>query len=433
MQTLYTFQRRIGSSLRSFFWPSDIPQRNIRNVLIDGFGVGLVNGVATFLSIFLVRLNASSLMVGLLTSLPALAGMVLTIFIGQLLERQRNIVPWYSASRVLVFLSYALMGVAPFFFPLDMIPIVIIILWAFATVPQIVLNVAFTVVMGAVAGPDKRYYLMSRRWSILGASTAISVALCGWLLDTITFPLNYQIVFIASFAAGLLSFAFSRQISIPDNEPVAKPQGGRRSPRQHLNDTLALLRGNGSYNRFIGSQFLFRLGLGIGIPLFPIYWVRDLQASDSWVGIINTVSNAVLLIAYFIWSSVSERRGPGIVLRICVFGMALYPLVTGLTHTTGPLPLYAGVANLFSAGIDLVLFDILLSTCPKSHTATYVALYQMTNSVATFFGPMIGTTIGDMFGYSAALIFAALVRFAGLGLFVLFQVGNEPKPEPSAA
>ena len=56
------------------------------------------------------------------------------------------------------------------------------------------------------------------------------------------------------------------------------------------------------------SQFVFRCGMTLALPLFPLYWVRELHASDSWIGIINTVNNGVLLVAYFLWSAVSRRR-----------------------------------------------------------------------------------------------------------------------------
>lgn len=421
-----SFQRQSVNLFRWVFAPADVQQRNTRNVLIDGVGVGLVNGIATFLPIFLVRLGASSFLVGLLTSLPALAGMLLALPIGRFLERRRNIVPWYTSSRMAGFAAYLVIGLAPFVVPQQAVPIVIILIWAFATIPQTTLNVAFTVVMGAVAGPDRRYYLMSRRWSILGATTAVSVALCGWVLDKVAFPFNYQVVFIGSFVGGVLSFAFASRITIPDNEPpaAAEPLGWR----ERVAESVAALRENAPYSRFLASQFVFRFGMGLGMPLFPLYWVRELHATDAWIGVINTVASAVLLIAYFIWSSLTRKRGAGLVLRICTFGIACYPLLTALTKSATPLPVYAGFANLFVAGIDLVLFDILLGTAPKHHTASYVALYQLTNYVALFFGPFFGTSLSDTIGYMPALIFAAGLRFAGLAMFIFFDVGAEHAP-----
>ena len=53
----------------------------------------------------------------------------------------------------------------------------------------------------------------------MGVTTAITVALVGVFLDMISFPLNYQFVFIASFAGGMLSFAFSNRIELPPSTP----------------------------------------------------------------------------------------------------------------------------------------------------------------------------------------------------------------------
>jgi hypothetical protein len=103
--------------------PATAAEANQRNVLIDGIGVGLVSGVATFLSVFLVRLGASNFMVGLLTSMPALAGMLLAMPIGEFLGRQRQIVPWFSKARLFVLSCYALTGLVPFFFMQDRQPV----------------------------------------------------------------------------------------------------------------------------------------------------------------------------------------------------------------------------------------------------------------------------------------------------------------------
>ena len=114
MQMLNDLGQRGAALARWLTRPANVQQRNVRNVLIDGVGVALVQGVATFLSVFLVRLGATPFMVGLLTSMPALTGMILAIPVGRLLERQRDILPWYSRVRVLVLGSYALTGLVPF-------------------------------------------------------------------------------------------------------------------------------------------------------------------------------------------------------------------------------------------------------------------------------------------------------------------------------
>jgi MFS family permease len=421
-------RRRGRRFVRWLFHPANTQQRNVRNVLIDGIGVGLVTGVATFLSVFLVRLGASPFIVSLLTSMPALTGMILAIPVGRLLERQRNIVPWYSRARVWVLGSYALTGLVPFVFSQNSASIAIIVIWAIATIPQTIVTVAFTVVMGAVTGPDQRYYLMSRRWTVLGVTTALAVALAGVALDAFVFPLNYQIVFIASFAGGLLSFLFSSRIAIPDNESRTSATREQRPWRARLCESIAAIRENAAYTRFVISAFVFNFGMTLALPLFPLYWARVLNASDFWIGLINTVNNAVLLVAYFIWAELSRRRGAMLVLRICALGLASYPLLTGLTGVVPPLLVYAGLAGIFGAGLNLVLFDILLSTVPKERTASYVAIYQLTVYVATFIAPIVGAAISDAFGYAPALFVAAGVRLAGFVLFTILGVGALAAP-----
>ncbi|HEU5015135.1 MAG TPA: MFS transporter, partial [Roseiflexaceae bacterium] len=94
-----------------------------------------------------------------------------------------------------------------------------------------------------------------------------------------------------------------------------------------------------------------------------------------------------------------------------------------LTTIVQPLPLYAGMAGIFAAGLNLVLFDISLSTVPKEQTASYVALYQMTVYIAAFIGPTAGTALAATWGYSPALFLSAGLRLAGFVLFAVLGVG----------
>jgi hypothetical protein len=73
------------AEIRALLKPTTTTEHNVRNVLIDGIGVGIVTGVSVFLPIFLARLGASSLLVGLITSLPALAGALFALPIGRFL------------------------------------------------------------------------------------------------------------------------------------------------------------------------------------------------------------------------------------------------------------------------------------------------------------------------------------------------------------
>lgn len=405
-------------------WPADRAAANRLNVLIDGIGVGFAAGIGSFLSVFLVRLGASSFMVGLLTAMPALTGILLAFQVGAFLSRQRQVVPWFSRARLLVLSCYALTGLVPYLFD-EHVPEIIVGIWALATLPQTVVSVAFSVVMGQVAGPRGRVALMSQRWSTLGLANALAVLLAGQLLQVWAFPLNYQIIFLISAIGGLVSYSFSMRISLPDQEPPAA-SAGRGSPwRQEL----SVLRQYPDFVRFTASQFIFRAGLSMAMPLLPLYWVRELKASDMTISFINTAQTVVLLVAYLLWTRLAKRTGERRVMLICALGASLYPFLTALTRSTGPLAIYAGINGFFQAGVDLVFFDIMLDTCPPQNQARYIGLYQTTVFAAMFLAPLTGTWLGDAIGLGWGLLTASALRLVGFALLYLLGVGRALKSE----
>lgn len=413
--------------------PSSLYERNARNVMIDGLGVGLVSGVATFLSVFLARLGASNVLVGLLTSMPAVTGALLSIALGQFLGRQSNIVTWYARSRLWVLSSYALTGLVPFFVGREATIWTIIAIWALATIPQTMVNITFTLVMSAVAGPSKRMALMSRRWTTLGISTSLSVALAGWLLDRIAFPINYQIIFICSFIGGLISYYYSTGIQLPDDRPAEKVIARESRPwRTSITGMLDLFRNNRAFSQFIGSQFMFRCGMSMAIPLFPLYWVRSVGMSDASIGLLNTLQSGVLMIAYTLWILLARRIGAGRVLTISALGLALYPLATAMTGTVWHLLVFAMIAGVFVAGTDLVIFDVVAATAPEHARGTAIGVYHTTNYLAIFIAPLIGTAASSLVGIGTMLMVAAGLRLLGGLLFLALRVGYDITPQSAA-
>lgn len=407
---------------RILFKPQGRPQLNQRSVVIDAIGVGITAGVGSFLSVFLVRLGASSFMVGLLTAMPALTGMLLSIPVGEFLARKPNIVPWFARSRFAALSCYLLTGLVPFVFKSHQ-PEIIILIWALATLPQTIVSVAFTVVMGGVAGPRGRFTLMSRRWSILGLTNSLTVVIIGQLLAWFEFPLNYQVIFLGSGIGALISVIFSSSLKLPPQqiaEPPTESGGLVRTLRVHGKE----LRHNTAFLNFTIAQFVFRWGLALAMPLFPLYWVRQLGATDPQISAINSANTFVAMIAYFVWTIVSRKRSERLVLLISAFAVSLYPLLTALTRTPLLLPVWAGFAGFFIAGVDLVFFDIVLATCPPENQASYIGIYQTTVYVANFLAPLMGTALGDWIGLGPALIIATVLRLTGAGLIAGLRVGR---------
>src|SRR5512134_912466 len=222
-----------------------IQKRNFRYVQIDAVGVSISNVAAPFLPVFLTRLDATNFQVGLLSSMPGVTGLLLAILVGRFLQTRRNIVPWYSLSRLMVIMCYALTGILTLLVSEKFVIIATLAIWAFATLPQTALAVAFSVVMNAVAGPEGRYPLLSRRWAIFGLTGVIGTFVVTRLIDLIAFPFNYAIMFMVLSLGGFFSFYFSRKIQLPVQAAPPLPSG--LSPRKNFSNYARLLRENPAF------------------------------------------------------------------------------------------------------------------------------------------------------------------------------------------
>lgn len=404
--------------------PSDIlgqQRKNYKYVQVDAIAIGLTSAAAPFLPVFLARLGASNLQIGLLTAMPGVTGLLLAVFIGRFLQGRRNIVPWFSASRLLVVSSYAATGLAPFIVPEEYLVMTVLAIWALATIPQTALAVCFSVVMNAVAGPDHRFDLMSRRWSILGLTNAVTVALAGQVLELFNFPINYQVVFTGLSIGGLLSYYYSSRIVLPDSPPPPSLPG--RTISQRVTEYFRLVLAHTDFVHFSVRRFVFQFGMLLATPLLPIYYVREVQASDAWIGYFSTAQTATLLIGYFLWPGQSRERGSRFVILCSTLGLSLYPALVAATQSEMILLVLAALSGVFQAGLDLVFFDELMKTVPIEYSATFVSLAQSMTYLATVFAPLVGTFLSDQIGLAGALIASSLIRLVGFALFTMPGTG----------
>jgi len=405
--------------------PEDATATQRKNLLLvqaDAIPIGVYAATGLFLPIFLARLGATGLQVGLLTALPALTGFLLSVALGRTLQSRRNIVPWYAASRLLVTSTYTALGLLPFFVPRQLVLRGTLCIWALSTIPQTVQAITFPVVMNAVAGPHGRFSLMSRRWSLLSLTTAVATAIAGQVLDRLPFPINYQWVFVTLSLGGWFSYYLSRRITLPDSTPAE--QTPSRSLRENLSGLAKRVWGESAFVSFAVRRFIFQAGATLALPLFPLYFVRVVRASDAWIGIISTAQTAAVLVGYFLWARQARSRGSRFVLLSTTLCVGLYPALIATTRQANWIAVYAALAGFSQAGLDLVFFDELMQRVPLAHSATFVALAQSLQHLASFFAPLLGTVLADRFGLSSGLLLSAALCFAGFTLFARSDQGR---------
>ncbi len=383
----------------------------------DSVAMGVVNAASPYLPVLVARLGGTAFTISLLTSIPAVAGFTLAIPIGQFLQRRGSAVRWYSTARLISNMSYALIGLSVALAPHQVVIPLIIAIWAVAAIPSTMGAVLFPIVMDGAAGPHGRLELMSRRWSYMGLTMAITVSIIGLFLDRIPFPINYAIAFISFSLGGIASYLFSRQFRIPRVDPPPR-SADHPSLAERFRRARALVRSQPAFLHYSLRQLVYVSGTRLALPLIPLYYVTVVKAPDAWIGIIATGQSLALLSGYQFWKRQSRLRGTRILLLIVMLVTSLYPAALSLTEQMAVVAVLATIASFFSAGVDLILFDELMRTVPRQYGVTFASIDTTLVNMATIVMPLVGAAISGLAGIETALRFSAFLSLCGLVLFV---------------
>lgn len=411
--------RRLQSSLTiAIKAPSDVRERNIWHLYQDMAWYGILNSIATtFTSVFAIRLGASNTLVGLLSSLPGLISIFWLIPSARIIETQRRLVPAILVSGFLHRLAYFLVALMPFFLP-NYRAEALVCLIVLSTIPAGTANTVFTSMMAEVVALSDRARVVSVRHILFSATGMVTVLAAGKLLDLIAFPLNYQIIFGLGFAASLVSLYHVSRIQAPAKPVVPRPGILEQFSPQRISGAVRNILAYKDFTRFTLSTFMFNWGLYLPIALYPIYRVRVLGISDTWIGLISMVESGATVVFYYLWGKIAGKYGNRILIIAGSMGLVFFPILTALSTRPEPLVLVAVVAGAFGPALTLGTYNALLEVCPEERRASYIAIFNTLVNVNAFFGPLLGTVLATAIGIRQALLLAGLVRFCGALTYV---------------
>lgn len=428
MQTQFTQWLRTLGVPSWITSPRDGDERNMTRGILDGIGVGIVEGVRVFIPVLFTRLGADPLIIGLLSSMPAIAGIFLAIPLGMLISKSNNVIPWYAWSRLLLFLSYPIIAVVPLVMNADTAIIVMLIVVAASTIPQTTLTLVFNVVMGSIIDISRRYFLMSLRWSVLGIFNGIAVFIAGRYLAGHSDLTGYATVIGIASIFTVFAFFPAKKYEVPEDRRDV--QAETPSMRVALTNIGHYLRNYPNFRLFVLCQAVFQAGVVMAIPLFPLHWVRTLQADDNAIGTVSMIQSVTLLFGYTLGTYFATKFNARVaILRICAIALGVYPLITALVGSMEPLIFVAILWGIATAGIELVIIDILLDSCPPGQVTAVMPAYQLVMFFVNLVAPILGTWVARATDTTTALIIAAVFHFVGAILFIIFRIGIKKQTE----
>jgi len=114
------------------------------------------------------------------------------------------------------------------------------------------------------------------------------------------------------------------------------------------------------------------------------------------------------------------------VVRWATIGVAVSPAALALTHDPAVAAVIAGIGAIFTAGVNLAMFDRLMSTVPHGFGVTFASVDTEVVYVAGIVGPLIAAVLADALGVGQALVVAAIASFLGALLFTVDRLPLAP-------
>jgi MFS family permease len=410
---------RLGQRMPWYVPARTVESRNIRNLYTETTWFGVLNGLATtYVSVFALRLGATTAQVGWLTALPALVNVIWLMPAARMIERQRRRLPLILWAGFLQRLGYLIMAIMPFLVLTGRVEALIIIN-TLVTLPAAVINTAIIALIPDLTSPERRGQVVSVRWLLLSLTATAAALLGGKLLDLMPIPINYQVLLGVGTLLSLIGLYYLRRIRLPRtviHDRAIHPR--QRFSWQPLRDSLVGLYAQRDFMRFALASFVFYWGLYLPGALWSILRVRELGASDTWIGLIAVAVDASTILGYFFWGKIGARRGNRWVLIVAAVGVAIYAFVTALVPSIGWMILTSILGGFAWAGCNLALFNVMFHVCPAERRPTYVALYTALMNVTAFAAPMLGAGLSNWLGIRIAFVIAAAVRVLGVLFFL---------------
>ena len=409
--------RRWIGGLRGYIAPTGLSdaEYNARYLEIEVFWAGLLSAAAAFNAAYALRLGATNAEIGLLSSIPALLALLITIPAGQLLNRRARRMPWVIGSLALARIGYLVVALIPFLpFPNPGT----IVIWALIllSAPASVFGVGWNSMLADVVPEHKRARVFAAR-NIIAAVvvTAGTFVAARWLAVTI-FPINYQVVYLVGFAGAAISTLYIMRMRVPDSV-VAPATTQRITPRALIVGARDAFRQQPDFTKMVVSTLAHGLGLWMIGPIYMLYYVRQLGASDGWIGANAMIANLTPVIGYYVWQRVVARRGENWVLRVTISLIGLYPILVGLSPNLTVILVWTGLQGLIASGINLGHFPMLLKVCPAEGRPLYLGIYTTIMNIGAFVAPLIGVWLAGLFGFEKVLVAGGALCLLGSSLF----------------
>ena len=348
----------------------------------------------TYFGPFGIFLQATTLQVGLLATLPQLLGALMQFFGAKGMPR-------FESRRRTVIIGSIIQAL--FLVPMAILPFMVgkgsfavWLLMAFvagyhgsngAVLP------VWNSLIGDLVPLEIRGRFFGNRNRLTGMATFASVVAAGMVLDlfqkhSVT-TIGYLCIFGVAFSAKIKSILWLGRYDDPVFQILPEQyftfrQFLRRSPKSNF------------------AQFVFYVGairmcVAFSAPYFALYMLRDLKFTYFEFTLVTAMSVIVQFLTFRYWGELSDRFGNKKILNLSGWGIVLAPILWLVSHNLLYILLVQTYAGFVWAGFTLASANFIFDAVSPPKRALCVAYQGLVHGVCVFVGSVAG-------GFTAAVL-----------------------------
>ncbi len=396
--------------------PASVVEWNIRYLYLEILFAASLGAIITYNNLFAVRLGATTALIGVLTSAPALVTAIASIPSARFLETRTHRKGWLFGSLLFIRAGHLVIVLLPIIAPHN--TAFWLVAWIIVlNTPAAFFNNGFNAMLAELVPERRRAFVFSRRTIIYSLGTVVMLGLTGRYLDATSnsFPVNYQLMYLVGVVFVMGSQVYLMKLVVPDSVVIQRSLDQAPPTRMPITRPMA---------NMLFNTFVYQLGIQIAGPLFVLYYANNLLVSDGLISL-NTASGTLgVVFGLILWEALMRKHSFGWALRTASLFTWMFPFVVGLTHDFTLIIVANFVINLLHPGVDLSSINVLLKLCRPEQRNIFMSYYTTVISISAFIAPLAAVPLAAQIGIPGVMLIAAALRLLG---GILFNVNRVPE------
>jgi len=398
-------------------------KRSLTFSIIDGSFFNVMDGFTTpFIAPFALFLNASNIVISLLSSVPDLLAsffQLLSIKANEVFKSRKWLISLVVFLQALFWLPLLLV---PRFFANGASGFMVLLFMIFIAMLGSFVSPLWRGMMGDLVAEHERGSFFSKRNKITAIVCFISTFAAGGILQhySITnaltgFTILFSVAIVARALSGLFIFMMYEKKSFNATPAFIKRDSF----------TLAKFLKNlkkSDYGRFVMFICSFRVAVALASPFFVVYELKYLKFTYFQFTILSAAEILASFLLLGLWGRMNDNQGSKMVILITGLLIPFVPLLYLFNSNFYFLLLVSLLSGAAWGGFNLAVSNFMFDASTQENRIKYVAYFNLLHGVSIFLGATAGglllKTLGDnVFSIKTLFLISGMARM-GVALFL---------------